>query len=93
MVLAAKSHANNQKFARNNQKVRYQYEVTCVGSAYLVAEAEVLARVLHRWGDRGVMRKAAIPLIFWDHTARKFMMSMTQYNAKIKSISVKWSEI
>ena len=43
--------------------------------------------------DIGVMRKAAIPLIFWYHTARKFMMSMTQYNAKIKSISVKWSEI
>ena len=45
------------------------------------------------WGDRGVMRKAVIHVTFWNHTAGKFMMSTTQYNAKIKCISVKWSEI
>ena len=42
--------------------------------------------------DIGVLRKAVIPLLFW-FTAGKFMMSMTQYNAKITSIMVKWSEI
>ena len=49
-----------------------------------------------QYTDIGVMRKAAIPLIFLvpDQTAGKFMMmSMPQNKAKIKSISVKWSEI
>ena len=38
--------------------------------------------------DIGVMRKAAVPLIFWYRTAGKFMMNVTSYNTKIKCVPV-----